>query len=954
MTARDCWLEWHDGRGLRRRSLAHPARIGRDRSADIILTGNLVSRQHAIARATVGPDGGLAVHIDATPGRNGIIVDGRRERQVLLRPGAEFTIGQVPFRVVVGPPARTTIPPAGIAVLVGGGALGLFVVLLVAILLVAGRDSRDGAASPVLAEAPIAAAAGGEVSVPGGATVRFAPGALDRDTTVRVTAAESLPAQLPGTVALAGEIVDISIGEARVQGSAEIALPAWNSFARGYTYDEHAAQWVELGGRYDAASGMVHFETRHFSVFAALAPGQVEMRFPFDRSAGVKYSGGPHQYGSKVYCPSQLNIASGLDFSGTRQDNKAFEVLAVAPSTYLGHREVQHKDGREVKGAGNWVLTELANGLQVEYWHLGSFSPELEALNEGDRIPAGFPIGVAGASGDQTDEKGNPVIHLHLELRRGATTAGGENSGTPQSWHGRTMNGWTFWAHRDTATSGPAYQGSATQGATKEVEFEIRGRCNYKKTVTARVGKDDAITGETDATSTIFAGNGTGLTSENARQTAGVVRKEGAPPANPPPANDLRPGGVWLKKPPSTVADPRFSVEVEARPAPGRTIDYVNVTLTHPGASGWRVVCELRPDARGKLPACEIDLERLGVPVGEFRVSFDVYDTAGDYRLAPNGVVTALRLPPNVPSVDFSFTATRLDADRTEFTIGVHEWRFCYELSPDGVPFEVRVLRSVDGGPSERYRTFYDDGGGSDCVAFVAEAPQGRWKVRVEAYVLGRRVGDVALAELTMVQPPARVDPPSYAFTGHLVGGAPLTVNIGDDWSLCYRLTPENVPFTVEVHRQVNGGAWERYEAFDDDGVGGGGCVGYSAEAPAGSWNIRLDALVGGRKVGEAFLGVVRVTQPPPRGDECTRPPSPPSNPRLIAGTRQLVWDIADPGGPGCVLSFEVNAFSGANLWRGSVQLFNVPSVACGASYFIGARNQNFDFRVYTLWSPPC
>jgi hypothetical protein len=63
-------------------------------------------------------------------------------------------------------------------------------------------------------------------------------------------------------------------------------------------------------------------------------------------------------------------------------------------------------------------------------------------------------------------------------------------------------------------------------------------------------------------------------------------------------------------------------------------IDHVNFTATWPGA-GWRVVCTVSQPSHDDVYECDWNLD--GVPNGSLTVSFDVYDTEGNYNLAPNG-----------------------------------------------------------------------------------------------------------------------------------------------------------------------------------------------------------------------------------------------------------------------------------------------------------------------------
>jgi hypothetical protein len=91
---------------------------------------------------------------------------------------------------------------------------------------------------------------------------------------------------------------------------------------------------------------------------------------------------------------------------------------------------------------------------------------------------------------------------------------------------------------------------------------------------------------------------------------------------------------------------------------------------------------------------------------------------------------------------------------------------------------------------------------------------------------------------------------------------------------------------------------------------------------------------------------------PPPPNGSCTRAPSLPTNFTLNTATRQLSWQVLDPGGAGCVLTYRVATFGGQEIYRGSTPSVILPTINCNSGYFVGAANQNFGFNSYALW--PC
>ena len=74
-------------------------RIGRDPGADIVLTEESASREHAEVRRTAA---GYFEVVDLASD-NGVWVDGERVERMTLLDGDVFTIGDTVFAVIVGP-----------------------------------------------------------------------------------------------------------------------------------------------------------------------------------------------------------------------------------------------------------------------------------------------------------------------------------------------------------------------------------------------------------------------------------------------------------------------------------------------------------------------------------------------------------------------------------------------------------------------------------------------------------------------------------------------------------------------------------------------------------------------------------------------------------------------------------------------------------------------------------
>ncbi len=107
----------------------------------------------------------------------------------------------------------------------------------------------------------------------------------------------------------------------------------------------------------------------------------------------------------------------------------------------------------------------------------------------------------------------------------------------------------------------------------------------------------------------------------------------------------ILPGGEWVS--PINGQSYRGSIHFAARAYPNSfsdpSINYVNFTANWEG--GWRIVCTVRVHADTDLYSCNVNLGQHGAPAGPIRISFDVYDQAGNVHLAPNGIHTIFYTP---------------------------------------------------------------------------------------------------------------------------------------------------------------------------------------------------------------------------------------------------------------------------------------------------------------------
>lgn len=122
-----------------------------------------------------------------------------------------------------------------------------------------------------------------------------------------------------------------------------------------------------------------------------------------------------------------------------------------------------------------------------------------------------------------------------------------------------------------------------------------------------------------------------------------------APSSSPspmPPSDTSIPGGVWISPEHNFVVTNNqlhFAVHAYDNQS-GSGIKEVKFTAFY--SESWHVVCtDVTPNPGTDIYEC--DWSVVNVPVGPITVSFDAYDNAGNYTLAPNGTREGeVRLPP--------------------------------------------------------------------------------------------------------------------------------------------------------------------------------------------------------------------------------------------------------------------------------------------------------------------
>jgi len=111
----------------------------------------------------------------------------------------------------------------------------------------------------------------------------------------------------------------------------------------------------------------------------------------------------------------------------------------------------------------------------------------------------------------------------------------------------------------------------------------------------------------------------------------------------------IKPGGGWISPLNGQVVGEVVHFAAYAYPTHSdeSLIDHVNFTAWWQGVDPrtWKIACTATPPASNDVFSCNADLSLLGAVAGPLRVSFDVYDQAGNANLAPNGEHTITYVP---------------------------------------------------------------------------------------------------------------------------------------------------------------------------------------------------------------------------------------------------------------------------------------------------------------------
>jgi len=111
----------------------------------------------------------------------------------------------------------------------------------------------------------------------------------------------------------------------------------------------------------------------------------------------------------------------------------------------------------------------------------------------------------------------------------------------------------------------------------------------------------------------------------------------------------IKPGGEWISPLNGQVVGAVVHFASYAYPTHSNEplIDHVSFTALWPGVDPrkWKITCTATPPAPNDVFSCNADLSLLGVIAGPLRISFDVYDQAGNANLSPNGEHTITYAP---------------------------------------------------------------------------------------------------------------------------------------------------------------------------------------------------------------------------------------------------------------------------------------------------------------------
>lgn len=328
-----------------------------------------------------------------------------------------------------------------------------------------------------------------------------------------------------------------------------------------------------------------------------------------------------------------------------------------------------------------------------------------------------------------------------------------------------------------------------------------------------------------------------------------------SPTPTPFPTATARPGGEWIAPSDGQTIRGNVSFSAHAYPvgAGDPAIGRVNFTVGWPASSpNWHVACTAYPQAGTDMFSCSRDLSQLGAPLGPVRISFDVYDTANNHTLSPNGERTISWSPTQTcatltgGTLPASCGRPTLTTDKTQYAYG-DPVKICYTVPG---PYHVTIsLRRPDGTKST-VLDGNDDGTGGCIQPGLAGPPTGTRDVHMDVSVNGSLLAS-ADAQYSVYNPCTV----AYATTavatasrcGSLTTDRP-TYTVGQPITVCYTM-PLGLPAHVNITLTRPDGTSGTVLDGDDDGTGGCLPPGTAAD-PAGTRHLHMTVTVNGYNLG--------------------------------------------------------------------------------------------------------
>lgn len=107
----------------------------------------------------------------------------------------------------------------------------------------------------------------------------------------------------------------------------------------------------------------------------------------------------------------------------------------------------------------------------------------------------------------------------------------------------------------------------------------------------------------------------------------------------------ILPGGLWIAPDDGQTVGNLLTFSAHAYPTKPTDPPIDSVRFTIRSAGHWAVGCIATPAKNSDIFSCTANLVQLRVVPGSIRISFDVYDHAGNYNLAPHGMRSVSYVP---------------------------------------------------------------------------------------------------------------------------------------------------------------------------------------------------------------------------------------------------------------------------------------------------------------------